>query len=152
VLAQSEAIQGGSVAFNVSWLVKSSETEREWVNIGCAYEAPGGVKCGAGDTYQNCTTELDCLTHDGRVWPSTGTCHGEHVTCIKGICQTGTPGGEACGHWADVEKWKNIGACVPVQSACDTCSNVIHSGGGGSALVVVVNVIQPACKTWHSFS
>ena len=111
VLAHSEVIQGGGVAFNVSWQAQSSVPEKVWTNVGCAYESPGGVKCNTGDSYQNCTTMHDCLTHDGRVWPSTGTCHGVHVSCIKGICQTGTPGGEACGHWSDVQKWKNIGVC-----------------------------------------
>ena len=97
------------MAFNVSWQVQSAVPAKEWANVGCAYESPGGLKCDAGDFYQNCTTVHDCLTHDGRVWPSTVTCHGVHVGCIKGICQTGTPGGEACGHWVDVQRWKNVG-------------------------------------------
>lgn len=109
-IARSVVIEGGSIRYNVSWEVQAAG-QREWVDTGCAYEQPEPAdSCGAGQAHQNCTTHHDCCVHDGRDWGVTGTCHGVHVDCIKGICQTGAPGGESCGHWAEVGTWKNLGS------------------------------------------
>lgn len=109
VVARSAKIEGGSVAYNVSWQVQGTPT-RQWVDGGCAYEAKGTPpdKCGRGDRYESCTTRKDCLSPENPVIP--GTCNGVHVDCLKGICQTGATGGEACGKWANVSRWVDVGS------------------------------------------
>ena len=66
VYARSERIEGGGVHHNVSWMIKNQKPpQKVWIDAGCAYAAPGGLKCGVGQSFQDCTKRRDCAVHDG---------------------------------------------------------------------------------------
>eukprot|EP01049_Picozoa_sp_SAG25_P003323 SAG25_NODE_190_length_12277_cov_10.004927_13_plen_660_part_00 len=98
-LAVSQRIIDGGVAHNVSWF-KSIESAAPNVSVwhpsGCAYTArqnnaslPVGA-CAYPEVHRQCKSAAECAGHG---------CEGKPLRCIGGICQSGVPGGEWCGHW-----------------------------------------------------
>jgi len=133
IAVSSLAIEGGSVAWNVSWSTVSRVTQKHWHDDGCAYEFPAPIdSCGKGSSYLNCTTRKDCCQGSPVGCPGglPGTCKGVHTDCKNGICTAGMPGGEACGHMVSTPELELVGTDLRLLKLPKTVVLDVSMGGG----------------------
>jgi len=77
---------------------------------GCGYEFPGSV-CPAGEPGVACKTTADCVAADPTGRP---TCHGQPVTCRRGVCQSSGAGGQLCSKAAGTTNTTSQGVVLRV--------------------------------------